>query len=240
MHSESGWLLRELPPPVDVTTRFLELYSARARADARALLVGGIFTDSYPAYLRAIRRALDAREIDIGTARGTLADNAARIADAVRREREPVVLLGQSKGPIDIHAALVLHPDIVPGVRAFVSVQAPFGGTPLARRKPDAFWDISYERRQAFLRAHPAMPPVPTVALATHTARAGLFLEKTRKFIAVPNDGFVAVADAHIPGARLVLLEGIDHASLALRWLRPFGRYEPGRVARALIALALE
>ena len=44
-------------------------------------------------------------------------------------------------------------------VRAFVSVQAPFAGTPLADRRsllrslaPEAFFEMSYPERQAFLR----------------------------------------------------------------------------------------
>ena len=217
---------------------------------APVLLVPGIFTGIYPAYLRVLRRALGAREVHVDTARGKLRDNAARIRDAVLRSAEPVVLLGQSKGPLDIHAALVLHPEIAPKVRAFVSMQGPFAGTPLAtepkrsrflrRVAPEAFFEMAYEQRKAFLRQHSAVPPVPTVALATFTARAGIFLESTRKFIQGPNDGFVPLPDAQIPGAKLVVLEGIDHASLALRWLRPLGRFEPGRVARALVALALE
>ncbi len=65
------------------------------------------------------------------------------------RAPEPVVLFGQSKGPLDIHAALSLYPDLVPRVRAFVSVQAPFGGT------PRAYFAMGYARRRAFLAAHP-------------------------------------------------------------------------------------
>ncbi|MCA1829765.1 MAG: hypothetical protein LC689_22825 [Myxococcales bacterium] len=240
MHAEIGWMLRELPPPVDVTRRFLDIHSKECRAPPVPVrVVPGIFTALYPAYLGRIRRALNAREIKVDTKHGDLRENAARIRDAVLREPVPVVLLGQSKGPLDINAALVLHPEIIPKVRAFVSVQAPFGGTPLARPRSRLF-EMSYARRQAFLREHGPVPQVPTVALATWTARAGLFLEKTRRFIEAPSDGFVPLADAHIPGAKLVVLEGIDHASLALRWLRPFGEYEPGRVVRALIALALE
>jgi triacylglycerol lipase len=85
---------------------------------------------------------------------------------------------------------------------------------------------------------------VPTVALATSTARAGFMLEKTRSHMAdvhgAINDGFVPVADAQIPGARLVRLDGMDHASLALAWLRPRSPYEAGRVVQALVALALQ
>jgi triacylglycerol lipase len=254
MPVDVGWLLREAPPPIDANEPFERLYAQRARQEARVLLVGGIFTDFYPGYLRRIRRALGASEIDIDSARGTLRDNAAKIRDAVLREREPVVLLGQSKGPLDIHAALALYPQIAPRVRAFVSLQAPFAGTPLAedprhsrvlrRLAPAAFLQMGYEHRKRFLREHSPVSPVPTVALATSTPRAGFMLEKTRRHMAdchgAINDGFVPVADAQIPGARLVRLDGLDHASLALAWLRPRAPYDAARVAQALVALALQ
>jgi triacylglycerol lipase len=259
-----GWMARELPPPVDVTARFLELYERPPRIAVPVLLVAGIFTQYYPGYLRRVRRALRAAEVPIDTEE-TLAANARTIRDRVLLEPRPVVLLGQSKGPLDIHAALSLHPEIVPKVRALVSVQAPFGGTPLAsdaeaaplarglirgvvggllRGSPRAYFEMGYAQRREFLARHPPLAAVPTVALASVTARAGLFLEKTRRYIAdtygAANDGFVPLQDAHIPGARLVRLQGIDHASIALRWLRPRAPFEPGRVARALVALAVE
>lgn len=227
------------------------------------LLVGGIFTERYPGYLRRIRRALRAREIRIDTD-CDMAANAATIRDAVLDASEPVVLFGQSKGPLDIHAALSLYPELVPRVRAFVSVQAPFGGTPLAsdaeasrlarnvvrgivgglfRGTPRAYFEMGYARRRAFLAAHPPLLLVPTIALATWTARAGLLLRGTHRYLAryaVRSDGFVPLPDAHVPGAPLITLDGLDHASLALRWLRPRARFEPGEVARALVALALQ
>jgi len=259
-----GWMARELSPPLDVTSRFLQLYANPPPVGVAVLLVAGIFTQYYPGYLRQVRRALHASELPIDTEQ-TIATNARAIRDRVLREPRPVVLLGQSKGPLDIHAALSLHPEIIPKVRAFVSVQAPFGGTPLAtdaeaapllrglvrgvaggllRGSPLAYFEMGYAQRRELLARHPPLPHVPTVALATVTARAGLVLEKTRQYIAstygAANDGFVPIADAHIPGARLVRLQGMDHASIALRWLRPRAPFDPGRVARALVALALE
>jgi triacylglycerol lipase len=259
-----GWMARDLPPPLDVTPRFLALYERPPPVAVPVLLVAGIFTQYYPGYLRRVRRALRAAELPIDTEQ-TVAANARAIRDRVLLERHPVVLLGQSKGPLDIHAAMSLHPEIVPKIRAFISVQAPFGGTPLAsdaeaaplarglirgvvggllRGSPRAYFEMGYAQRRQFLARYPRIGGVPTVALASVTPRAGLFLEKTRRYISetygAANDGFVPFADAHIPGARLVRLEGLDHASIALRWLRPRAPFDPGRVARALVALALE
>lgn len=252
MPSTPGWLLREGPRPVDVTAQFDELYRRRATTGARVLLVPGIFTDRYPWYLRRVRRALRAEELPIDT-QGTLRENAGAIGDALGREREPVVLMGHSKGPLDIHAALCLFPSIIGKVRAFISLQAPFAGTPLAtdakarpllrRMAPQSFFQMGYDERREFLSAHPGLPPVPTIAVASFTDRARWPLERTRRYIADEygerSDGFVPFADAQIPGARLVVLPGIDHASLALPWMRPFARLDAGRAASALVALAV-
>lgn len=234
--SQVGWMWREAPPPVDATARFLELYAAPGAVRAPVLLVGGIFTERYPGYLTRIRRAIGASEIPIDTEQD-VARNARTIRDAVLGAPERVVLVGQSRGPLDIHAALSLHPEILPCVRAFVSIQAPFGGTPLAsdaeasraarwlvrgvvggifRGTPRAYFDMGYAARRAFLARFPAPVRVPTVALATWTTRPGLFLRSTHRYLSrhgVRTDGFVLLPDAHVPGARLVTLDGLDHAS---------------------------
>ena len=252
MPSSPGWLLRQGPPPADVTPQFEALYRQSARVPARVLLVPGIFTDRYPAYLRRVRRALGAERLPIDT-QGTVRENALAIRDALARETEPVVLLGHSKGPIDIHAALFLFPETRAKVRAFISLQAPFAGTPLATdakarallraAAPKSFFEMGYDERRAFLADHSTVPPVPAVAVATFTGRAGWPLERTRRYIdseyGEPSDGFVPFVDAQIPGARLVALPGVDHAALALPWMRPFARLDVGRAACALVALAL-
>ena len=61
--------------------------------------------------------------------------NAKQIRDAIleaSNDGKQVVLVGQSKGGVDITAALALYPEFKPHVRAVVSMQAPYGGTPIA------------------------------------------------------------------------------------------------------------
>src|SRR3954470_19263589 len=96
---------REAPPPVDATERFIELYAARRAVRAPVLLVGGIFTERYPGYLRRIRRAVGAIESPIDTDQ-CAPHTPVTIGDAVLGAPERVVVVGQSKGPLDIHAAL--------------------------------------------------------------------------------------------------------------------------------------
>lgn len=273
---ESGWLQAAAPPPVDVTPAFLRLYD-RARREPRFfppalrdcafLLVPGLFTERYPLYFFQGRRRLqalgiDAREVPMKTEQPVAACAAAIREAVLRAAPRRCVLVGHSKGPLDAHAALVLYPELQPQVRALVSLQAPFGGTPLAsdhgplarrlisgairglfRGEPQAFFDLSYRARQRFLQAHGATCPVPALSLVTTTSRAAWPLEHTRRLLrdryGVESDGFVPAGDAAIPGSALVRLQGVDHAGLALRWL---GRstFEPAPLTQALLALVDE
>ena len=61
--------------------------------------------------------------------------NAKQIRDAIieaSKDGKQVLRVGQSKGGVDITAALALYPELKPHVRAVVSMQAPYGGTPIA------------------------------------------------------------------------------------------------------------
>ena len=76
-----GWMARELPAPVDVTPRFLELYERPPRVAVPVLLVAGIFTQYYPGYLRRVRRALRAAELPIDTEQTLAANSSSFEAD---------------------------------------------------------------------------------------------------------------------------------------------------------------
>jgi triacylglycerol lipase len=274
----SGWLLHAAPsPPDDLTPLFLKLYAEALRGHGRlralagrdaVIIVPGLFTERYPFYLRhAVRRlralGLEVRWAPIDTDMPALR-NAAGVREAIRdlaREGRRAILVGHSKGPIDAAAALSLHPELASSVRALISLQAPYAGTPLAeeahrsafwraavravvgglfRGSPRAFWELRYGERREFLQAHP-LPPVRALSLVTTTARAGPILEWTRRLIAerygAPSDGFVPPVDAYIPGSRLVHLNGVDHGGLALPFCRSL--FEPGCALEALAATAL-
>lgn len=269
----SGWLLRSAPPAIDSTPAFLRLYERARREpgwfppalrECVFLIVPGIFTEHYPLYFfqnkkRMKELGIDAREVPMKTELPVAACAAAIRDQVLRAAPRASILVAHSKGPLDAHAALVLHPEIVPHVRALVSLQAPFGGTPLAsdeghllrrmisgairglfRGEPESFFDMAYDAREKFLRAHGATCPVPAISLVTTTPRAAWPLEHTRRYLqksyGVQSDGFVPEGDAAIPGSRLVKLQGVDHAGLALRWL---GRsaFEPAPLTQAILAL---
>ena len=230
----TGWLARGAAPPIDETKSFLRLYGESRRGGSRlrdalgsdvVLLIPGLFTERYPFYLSRIHRHLrragaEVRMAPVDTDQ-TARYNAGAILGSIRevaKEGRRCVLVGQSKGPIDAHVALEMEPDAAARVRALVSLQAPFAGTPLAgdaarskawralaaavigglfRGTSRAFFDLSYEARA---QARPSAPRVKTLCLVTSTARAGLILERTRKYIerehGAPSDGFVPPVDA--------------------------------------------
>lgn len=277
MNAATGWLVRGAPRPHDVTPSFFALYAearggrgrlARIAGRDAIIVVPGLFTERYPFYLRRAAARLRSLGLDVSWAPidtdMTAVHNAKAVRDAIRavaREGRRAILIGHSKGPNDVAAALSLHPDLAPSVRALVSLQAPYAGTPLAdeahgsrfwrtavgtvvgglfRGSARAFWELRYDERRQFIDAHP-LPPVRMLSLVTTTARAGPVLERTRRLIAErhgsPSDGFVPPLDAYIPGSRLVHLNGVDHGGLALPLCKSL--FEPGRTVEALVATAL-
>jgi len=271
----SGWLARGAAPPLDETKSFLRLYAGSRRGGSRlrealgkdvVVLVPGLFTERYPFYLSRIRRHLlraggDVRTAPVDTDQ-TARHNAGPILRTIREvanEGRRCILVGQSKGPIDAQVALETEPEAAGVVRALVSLQAPFGGTPLAgdaarskawralaaavvgglfRGTSRAFFDLSYEARA---EARPSAPLVRTVCLVTSTAEAGPILERTRRYIerehGAPSDGFVPPIDAWLPGSSVVHLAGVDHGGLALPLFRSL--FEPEATIDALVQIAL-
>lgn len=69
----------------------------------------------------------------------SVAENAERIAQALRKSDRRVILIGHSKGGLEILDALVHYPDIRPKVAGWIALQSPFFGSPLA--------DLAYENK---------------------------------------------------------------------------------------------
>lgn len=143
-----------------VSSRFKEVFSDHDRMatslqekfpDAKGLqylFVGGLFTQHYPTYfdhnIQFFEQKLkfpNVQTVDIHT-EGSVARNAKIIKDAVTKAAngpKSVVLIGHSKGGVDVVSVLHQFPQAVPFIRGIISFQAPFGGTYLidyvARRK---------------------------------------------------------------------------------------------------------
>ena len=112
------------------------------------LLIPGLFTQSYPGYMSALRKDLqllglhvfyDLNDKENGSEFDTdkstehnaraLRDEVLRLA-GTSRERK-IVAIGHSKGAVDFAAALSLYPEIQKHVVCHISIQGPHGGTPI-------------------------------------------------------------------------------------------------------------
>lgn len=60
------------------------------------------------------------------------AHNAEIAAKDIRDSDKPVIIISHSDGGMYVLQALTVHKDLLPRVRGFISLQAPFGGTPVA------------------------------------------------------------------------------------------------------------
>ncbi len=276
-----GWLAKNPPPTTDVTADFQALHAAtragesplpKNAGDFVYLMVPGLFTEHYPGYLgdnleRLAERGLDARKVDIDTD-ASVATNAKGVKKAIleaAKSGKQVVLIGHSKGGVDMSAALSLYPELKPHVRAAIAMQSPIGGTPIATDiqsckelrplvdrmiqglfdgDPRALADLSYGARQAFLKDHPYPTDVPTISLATSSAEplsltAGAAAYVQHRY-GEKCDGLVPVKDAIIPGSRVVQLDDLDHSGPAMRGPAALCKYRPADITEALIALALK
>jgi len=276
-----GWLSKNPPPTTDVTAKFQSLHASTRAGESPLpsnakdfvyLMVPGLFTEHYPGYLgdnlsRLAERGLDARKVDMDTD-ASVAVNAKAVRKAIldaSKSGKQVVLIGHSKGGVDMSAALSLYPELKQHVRAAIAMQAPIGGTPIAtdiqsckelrpivdhlitglfKGDPRSLADLSYSARQAFMEEHPYPTDIPTVSLATSSnaplsltaAAAGYVKHRYGEDC----DGLVPVKDAIIPGSRLVKLDDLDHSGPAMRGPAGLCKYRPADITEALIALALE
>lgn len=186
------------------------------------------------------RLGLDARLVPVPND-GTVASNSDVIVAMVHQIREEtpkdIVLVGYSKGGVDVAAALAKAPELLSCVRAFITLFSPLYGSHIASDIMDsslrglfylgiknvmdcdteAMKDLSFERRERYLRRHPLDARIPTLSLAaaiTSSAKTSYF-QMPYKYIlshySQESDGLVACKDAIYPGANFVLLSGMDH-----------------------------
>jgi hypothetical protein len=171
--------------------------------------------------------------------------NARQIAEALGGSQpttgERVVMVGYSKGTVDILEFIVMYPELAQKVAAVVSFGGPVFGSPLAvdaeryyRHLPaDAFGEFCEPGdggvftsllphvRQQWMAEHPLPQHVRYFSVAAFTTRDHLsrgLRHSWHELAAVDerNDGQVALQDALIPGSTLLALVNSDHWDLAI------------------------
>lgn len=277
---EGGWALREGPPTRDRTAAFDAAFTAvkagetvlpPEAADFTYLVVPGFMGEQIPTYMNAhverLRsRGLEAQQVAIETEAG-VEENARMVRDAILEAAKggrQVVLLGHSKGGLDITAALSLYPELTPLVRAVATMQTPYGGTPLASDlnalgplrwlvgnvlerlggSGDSMRDLTYAQRQKFLADHPYPQDIPTVSMATSESSLTSVFATTTNYMANrygwASDGMVPTQDQIIPGSDVVHVQGVDHAEAGLDGPGPLVSHKASDLTEALIAVALQ
>lgn len=276
-----GWIQDVKPPTHDVTGSFEKLDEAAKAgkdvlpSDAKDfvyLSVGGLFSEAAPTYFDPNMDALAKAGCEVGQVPVNTVDgvrhNAAIVRDTVMKYAEQgkkVVLIGHSMGGLDASAALALYPELKDHVRALVTIQSPYGGSPMAHDlleipglkavggavikevfggQVKCATDLTYASRQKFLEEHPMPAGVPTVCMAsTKLSPFSPFFasaEYMKARYGLDSDGMVSPKDAFIPGAQTVTLSGLDHGDSTLHPLNPFLPYKPGDLTLSLVALALK
>jgi pimeloyl-ACP methyl ester carboxylesterase len=215
----------------------------------QVFIVGGAFSDCFGAASIAYRDGVAAlaaagvntSEIPI-SGRSSAAYNARSIADALTSTPDgPIVLLGYSKGTVDILEFLANYPELAGRVAAVISVAGPVYGSQLAERGDwayDTFLQHAFsgrcdpgdggvldsllpEGRQQWLAAHPLPEHIryySLLAFATgeHMARA---LGPSWKILAATdprNDGQITIAEGVLPGSTLLGYANTDHWGVAI------------------------
>ena len=163
------------------------------------------------------------------------------LAQPPYRPDERVVLIGYSKGAVDCLQALVAHPAVRDRTVALVSLAGVIGGTPLARRLPEALarnlerlplpWcaagddrmllSLRPALRRAWLRRHALPAGVRYYSLAGLPApdRVSRILQPGQRALSKfdpNNDSQVILQDALIPGSTVLGFANADHWALTL------------------------
>jgi hypothetical protein len=183
------------------------------------------------------------RTIVVGGRSGT-SHNARQIADALAAsqidEERKTILIGYSKGGLDILRFLVDFPDLAALVDAVVGVASPVFGTPLADLAEPAYAalvskmpygkcppgdgevmaSLRPDAASGWLAANPLPAGVRSYSLAAfttreHVARALVPFWKHLGGSDVRNDGQVVATDAVIPGSTLLGYANADHWGVA-------------------------
>ncbi len=246
--------------PWEACTRYLHLAekpgSVTVGADDsfldgyKVLLVGGIFSrcldvevyQDAKEHLRGKHMADVEHFPVLGNAHSEV--NAALIKDRILADTSsrPYIVVGHSKGGVDLMEALVHHPSIRPRVKALVAVASPVGGSRLVDGVPERLKELSQrfprirtcelgdgrgyqslERptRQRFFENHLAAVnglrsySVSAVASREDTSRVLRPLWDYHAPFSIDQDTHVVADDAVVPGSTLLAQANGDHWAVA-------------------------
>jgi len=182
----------------------------------------------------------------------------------VLQQTKPVIIIGHSKGGVDTTVALSLFPELVPHIRGVITIQSPFGGSPIATDfcqspssarffsgalraimgDPKSMDQLTYQYRKSFMESHQyPIESVPTLCFASCTGNSFSVLRPFTNYILdryqEPNDGMVCVCDAILPGSLSVTIDNLDHGEMVIA-TSPLTKYSKTRIIDALLSLLFQ
>jgi len=218
----------------------------------RILIVPGAFAECFPEYgmpFEAAAKRLQAIGYRIGfipvSGRGGADFNADEIANALRLQPtdpdEKIVLIGHSKGVVDILHFVANHPLTAERIASVVGVSGPVSGSPLAdglsgvyarlfSRMPlkdcppadrDVLDSLKRSRQMNWLASHPLPAHIAYFSLVTFARRQDIhpLMQFGYDLLAASdprNDGYVLWSDQVIPGSTVLAYVALDHYDVAL------------------------
>jgi hypothetical protein len=236
-------------PMAELASRYRVVFVAGFMAEC----VSPIITP-FADVVEALRAAgVEARFLTTG-GRGTAAENAAQLArhlDALAADPRPFIVVGYSKGLVDVLELVVSHPEVAARIAAVVSVAGAANGSPFAdqfnaayrvlvarmplvvcaRGTGDEIDDLRRDVRLEWWRRHGPILTVPIFALVTTPRPERISplmwpVYRTLARVEPRNDGHLVWYDQIPPGARLLGFLDADHWTVATPYTTelPLGR----------------
>jgi pimeloyl-ACP methyl ester carboxylesterase len=218
----------------------------------RILIVPGLFGECYAEQVTPfagaatrLRRHGYRVESLVVSGRSSADHNAERIADVVRAldlaPEDRLLLIGHSKGAVDLLHFLANHPGLAERVDAVVSVAGAINGSPIANRMAKLYerWlaklaidecppgdggaleSLRRPVRLQWLASHPLPPDVAVYSVAGFTDKgntAHLLRSSWQDLARIDprNDGQLLFFDQVIPGASVLGYANADHFAIAI------------------------
>jgi pimeloyl-ACP methyl ester carboxylesterase len=218
----------------------------------RILIVPGLFNECFASIALPFEASIESLRdrgfrIDqlVVSGRSSCDRNATHIAEVIGNMNlesdDALVLVGHSKGAVDILHFLINHSEKARKVVAVVSVAGAINGSPLAKKFGDLYNNLAqkiplsscnpgdggaidslrYSTRLSWLDANPLPDSVAFFSLVAFTKRENINLlirsgYDTLAAFNPRNDGLLLSADQIIPGSTLLGYANADHLSVAL------------------------
>jgi len=218
----------------------------------RILIVPGLFNECFADIALPFEASIEhlrdrGYKIDqlVVSGRSSSDQNAVHIAEVIGNLKlesdEALVLVGHSKGALDILHFLINYPELARQVVAVVSVAGAINGSPLAEKYGSIYTNLAkkiplslcdpgdggaidslrYSTNLSWLDANPLPDSVAFFSLVAFTKRENINLllrnwYDTLAVFSIRNDGLLLSADQIIPGSILLGYANVDHWSVAL------------------------